>query len=132
MAKKVIVRTTAAPFKVRVKVEPVAWRNGKVLKYKGAVVVTDSKKQSRQIGGDPAESKTKAIENLRRELATFAASVQKGIQYINALIDYRYITGMPDIPTTEQLDEYIKACEKAKEKSDGKGKKAGDTANQGA
>ena len=132
MAKKVTVRTTAAPFKVRVKVEPVAWRNGKVLKYRGAVVVTDSKKQSRQIGGDPAESKTKAIENLRRELATFAASVQKGIQYTNALIDYRYVTGMPDIPTTEQLDEYTKACEKAKEKSDGKEKKAGDTANQGA
>ena len=127
-----IVRTTAAPFKVSIKVEPVAWSRGRVLKYRASVVVKDSKKQSRQVGGDPAENKTKAIENLRRELATFAASVQKGIQYTNALIDYRYVTGMPDIPTTEQLDEYIKACEKAKEKSDGKEKKAGDTANQGA
>ena len=82
-----IVRTTAAPFKVSVKVDPVAWSRGKVTKYRASVVVRDNKKQSRQVGGDPAETKAKAVENLRRELATFAASIQKGVQYTNAVID---------------------------------------------
>ena len=126
-----IVRTTAAPFKVSVKVDPVAWSRGKVTKYRASVVVRDNKKQSRQVGGDPAETKTKAVENLRRELATFAASIQKGVQYTNAVIDYMYINSSSEIPSEAELDKYIKACEKAKEKSDGERKKTGDTANQG-
>ena len=125
------VRTTAAPFKVSVKVDPVAWSRGKVTKYRASVVVRDNKKQSRQVGGDPAETKTKAVENLRRELATFAASIQKGVQYTNAVIDYMYINSSSEIPSEAELDKYIKACEKAKEKSDGERKKTGDTANQG-
>ena len=133
MAKKTpaIVRTTAAPFKVSVKVDPVAWSRGKVTKYRASVVVRDNKKQSRQVGGDPAETKAKAVENLRRELATFAASIQKGVQYTNAVIDYMYINSSSEIPSEAELDKYIKACEKAKEKSDGERKKTGDTANQG-
>ena len=133
MAKKTpaIVRTTAAPFKVSVKVDPVAWSRGKVTKYRASVVVRDNNKQSRQVGGDPAETKTKAVENLRRELATFAASIQKGVQYTNAVIDYMYINSSSEIPSEAELDKYIKACEKAKEKSDGERKKTGDTANQG-
>ena len=133
MAKKTpaTVRTTAAPFKVSVKVDPVAWSRGKVTKYRASVVVRDNKKQSRQVGGDPAETKTKAVENLRRELATFAASIQKGVQYTNAVIDYMYINSSSEIPSEAELDKYIKACEKAKEKSDGERKKTGDTANQG-
>ena len=126
-----IVRTTAAPFKVSVRVDPVAWSRGKVTKYRASVVVRDNKKQSRQVGGDPAETKTKAVENLRRELATFAASIQKGVQYTNAVIDYMYINSSSEIPSEAELDKYIKACEKAKEKSDGERKKTGDTANQG-
>lgn len=133
MAKKTpaTVRTTAAPFKVSVKVDPVAWSRGKVTKYRASVVVRDNKKQSRQVGGDPAETKAKAVENLRRELATFAASIQKGVQYTNAVIDYMYINSSSEIPSEAELDKYIKACEKAKEKSDGERKKTGDTANQG-
>ena len=126
-----IVRTTAAPFKVSVKVDPVAWSRGKVTKYRASVVVRDNKKQSRQVGGDPAETKAKAVENLRRELATFAASIQKGVQYTNAVIDYMYINSSSEIPSEAELDKYIKACETAKEKSDGERKKTGDTANQG-
>ena len=126
-----IVRTTAAPFKVSVRVDPVAWSRGKVTKYRASVVVRDNKKQSRQVGGDPAETKAKAVENLRRELATFAASIQKGVQYTNAVIDYMYINSSSEIPSEAELDKYIKACEKAKEKSDGERKKTGDTANQG-
>lgn len=110
MAKKVTVRTTAAPFKVYVKVEPVAWRNGKVLKYRGAVVVTDSKKQSRQIGGDPAETKLKAMENLKRELATFQASVVRAISYTNLVIDFMTIGRMTELPTDEELERYIESC----------------------
>ena len=113
-----IVRTTAAPFKVSVKVDPVAWSRGKVTKYRASVVVRDNKKQSRQVGGDPAETKAKAVENLRRELATFAASIQKGVQYANAVIDYMYINGSKEVPTDSELEDYIKACEKAKEKED--------------
>ena len=113
-----IVRTTAAPFKVSVKVDPVAWSRGKVTKYRASVVVRDNKKQSRQVGGDPAETKAKAVENLRRELATFAASIQKGVQYTNAVIDYMYINGSKEVPTDSELEDYIKACEKAKEKED--------------
>lgn len=127
-----IVRTTAAPFKVSVKVDPVAWSRGKVTKYRASVVVRDNKKQSRQVGGDPAETKTKAVENLRRELATFAASIQKGVQYTNAVIDCMYINGNKEVPTDSELEDYIKACEKAKEKEDGKRKKTGATADQEA
>ena len=112
MVKKIpaIVRTTAAPFKVSVKVDPVAWSRGKVTKYRASVVVRDNKKQSRQVGGDPAETKTKAVENLRRELATFAASIQKGVQYTNAVIDCMYINGSREVPTDSELEDYIKAC----------------------
>lgn len=109
MAKKVTVRTTAAPFKVYVKVEPVAWRNGKVLKYRGAVVVTDSKKQSRQIGGDPAETKLKAMENLKRELATFQASTVRAISYTNLVIEFMTIGRMTELPTEEELERYIES-----------------------
>lgn len=110
MAKKVTVRTTAAPFKVRVKVEPVAWRNGRVLKYRGAVVVTDSKRHSRQIGGDPAETKLKAMENLKRELATFQASTVRAISYTNLVIEFMTIGRMIELPTDEELERYIECC----------------------
>ena len=134
MAKKTpaIARTTAAPFKVSVKVEAVAWRRGKVTKYRASVVGRDNKQQARQVGGNAAETKTKAVENLRRELATFAASIQKGVQYTNAVIDCMYINGNREVPTDSELEDYIKACEKAKEKEDGKRKKAGTTADQEA
>lgn len=110
MAKKVTVRTTAAPFKVYIKAEPVAWRNGKVLKYRAAAVVTDSRKQTRQIGGDPAETKIKAVENLKRELATFQASVVKAISWTNLVIEFMTIGRMAELPTNEELERYIESC----------------------
>ena len=115
MAKKVTVRTTAAPFKVYIKAEPVAWRNGKVLKYRAAVVVTDSKKQSRQIGGDPAETKIKAVENLRRELATFQASVGRAISYTNIVLEFMTIGKMTELPTEDDIESYIKLCNQSAE-----------------
>ena len=85
MVKKIpaIVRTTAAPFKVSVKVDPVAWSRGKVTKYRASVVVRDNKKQSRQVGGDPAETKAKAVENLKAEVT----DLQEQISTIRRLLD---------------------------------------------
>lgn len=115
MAKKVTVRTTAAPFKVYIKAEPVAWRNGKVLKYRAAAVVTDSRKQTRQIGGDPAETKIKAVENLKRELATFQASVVKAISWTNLTLEFMTLGRIDEIPGEEALESYIAACNSIEE-----------------
>ena len=42
------------------------------------------------------------------------------------------INGRKEVHNDSELEDYIKACEKAKEKADGKRKKTGDTADQEA
>lgn len=132
MAKKKYVRTTAMPMKVSIKCEPVAWARERTLKYRASVVVTDSKKQTRQIGGDPAENVYKAVENLRKELATFLSSVNAAVVHTDAVIDLMFTGGRKELPSDEEVEEYKELCRKLEEEENGSKKKTGNTADKGA
>ena len=134
MVKKIpaIVRTTAAPFKVSVKVDPVAWSRGKVTKYRASVVVRDNKKQSRQVGGDPAENVYKAVENLRKELATFLSSVNAAVPHTNSVLEYMFMNKLKSLPSDEEIEKYKEICSKMEEEENGRKKETGDSADKGA
>lgn len=132
MGKKKYVRTTAMPLKVSIKCEPVAWAGEKILKYRAAVVMTDSKKQTRQIGGDPAENVYKAVENLRKELATFMSSLNAAVPHTNSVMEYMFMNRLKSLPSDEEIEKYKEICRKMEEEENGRKKKAGDTADKGA
>ena len=134
MVKKIpaIVRTTAAPFKVSVKVDPGAWSRGKVTKYRASVVVRDNKKQSRQVGGDPAENVYKAVENLRKELATFLSSVNAAVPHTNSVLEYMFMNKLKSLPSDEEIEKYKEICSKMEEEENGRKKETGDSADKGA
>lgn len=132
MGKKKYVRTTAIPLKVSIKCEPVAWAGEKILKYRAAVVVTDTRKRSRQIGGDPAENVYKAVENLRKELATFLSSINAAVPHTNSVLEYMFMNKLKSLPSDEEIEKYKEICSKMEEEENGRKKEAGDSADKGA